>query len=64
MDYITETSPGFEDVLGAKERAWVRDYNPAITLLVGFVREDGGFSSYRLNSATPSRTPKALYERQ
>ena len=64
MGYITETSPGFEDVLGAKERGWVRDYDPAITLLVGFAREDGGFSSYRLNSATPSKTPKALYDGQ
>lgn len=64
MGYITEISPGFEDVLGAKERGWVRNYDPASTLLVGFAREDGGFSSYRLNSATPSKTPKALYDGQ
>ena len=63
MGYITEASPGFEGVLGAKERGWVREYNPEITLLVCFAREDGGFSSYRLNSANSSNTPKALYER-
>ena len=33
---------------GDKEAMWIRDYDASTTMLVGFCRQDGGFSSYRV----------------
>lgn len=64
MRYVTATSPDYEEVLGPKEKAWLKDYDMTIQVLVGFARIGGGYSSYKINAVSPDRTPKALYERE
>lgn len=49
-------------VIGDKEIKWMAEYQPERTLLVGFVRQDGGFSSYRLDSFGDN-TPLEIYNR-
>lgn len=37
-----------DECLGEKELRWIKQYSPSGTILVGFIRTDGGFSSYRV----------------
>ena len=51
--YVAENSPEFATLGGKwpgdKEACWVREYDPATTVLFGFSRsDDGGESSYRI----------------
>ena len=53
--YVAEGTPEF-DALGGhwpgkKEAAWVAEYDPDTTMLVGFARTDSGVSSYRVRLA-------------
>jgi hypothetical protein len=49
--YVAEGTPEFDELgawPGEKEVGWLKDYDPASTMLVGFARTDGGVSSYRV----------------
>ena len=50
--YVAEGTPEFETLggkwPGEREAAWVAEYDPESTMLVGFARTDGGVSSYRV----------------
>lgn len=49
--YVSEGSDALKKMKGwpgNKESSWVKQYDPSSTMLVGFCRQDGGFSSYRI----------------
>lgn len=62
IGYITKTTPIFKDLLAEQELGWFKTYDAETTLLVGFVRSDNGFSSYRIQGL-PGGTPKELFEK-
>ena len=64
MAYIAESNPECSLVLGEKELGWLKDYDPATTLLVGVLREDEGLSSYRLGAVSVEKTPRAIHDGQ
>ena len=51
--YVAEGSDAFKAMgskwPGEKETAWVADYDPTNTMLLGITRKDNGFSSYRVD---------------
>ena len=51
--YVAEGSDAFKAMgskwPGDKEAAWVADYDPESTMLLGITRKDGGVSSYRVD---------------
>ena len=53
--YVAEGTASFGTIggkwPGAKERRWVAEYDPGTTMLMGVVRTEGGFSSYRVRYA-------------
>ena len=54
MGYVGERTPGFalaDGWPGEPEATWVAGYDPGTTMLVAFVRADGGLSSYRVRFA-------------
>ena len=61
MVYIPQSSKDFSRVVPDKEAEWVRTYEPEKTMLVGFLRQDGGLSSYRMDGLGGG-APKKLYE--
>lgn len=62
VGFVTAATPGFEKVLSAQEIGWLKNHDFSTTLLIGFVRGDDGFSSYRI-VGLPGRTPKEIFER-
>jgi len=48
---------------GVKEARWVAEYDPERTVLIGFVRGNGGISSYRVEGVG-NGIPVMAYERQ
>lgn len=66
MTYVWENSPAFQVMKkwpGDKEASWVKSYDPATTMLVGFSRQDGGVSSYRISAPVEPLMPKTIFER-
>ena len=53
--YVAAGTPEFDACgrrwPGEKEARWVADCDPRTTVLIGFVRTDGGVSSYRVRVA-------------
>ncbi len=46
-----------------KEQKWLHEYDPDNGLVIGFLRTDGGFSSYNMKGLNQN-APKAIYERK
>ncbi len=61
LAYMPQSSKEYSKVVPDKEAEWVRTYEPEKTLLVGFIRQDGGLSSYRMDGLGGG-APKKLYE--
>jgi len=61
IGYLPQTTQEFVDGIEEKEAGWVAEYDAGTTLLIGFLRQDGGLSSYRIDGVGDG-TPKALYE--
>ena len=61
LAYLPHSSKEFPRIVPDKEAEWVRTYDPEKTILVGFLRQDGGLSSYRMDGLGGG-APKKLYE--
>ena len=61
LAYMPQSSKDFARVVPDKEAEWVRTYAPERTILVGFIRQDGGLSSYRMDGLGGG-SPRKLYE--
>lgn len=62
IGYISASVPEGHTLLSHQEIGWMSDYDPESTVLIGFVRSDQGFSSYRI-AGLLGRTPKEMYQR-
>ena len=61
IGYLALSAPNFSTLMSGKEAGWIRSYDPAKTLLIGFCRTDEGLSSYRIDGID-DRTPQALHD--
>ena len=63
IGYLALSATNFGQLMADKnkETGWIREYEPAKTLLVAFLRSDDGMSSYKIDGIG-SRRPKDLYD--
>ena len=63
IGYLPLSAPNFAQLMAGKDKeaGWVLEYDAAKTLLVAFLRDDEGLSSYRIDGIG-RRKPKDLYD--